>query len=268
MLGAILRVMVSASKAWMSAAVALGMLASAACAGSRTNPAQTTDLPPAPASASATALPTANAKSSAAEQKPSALVTNSGISLGTAANTPPSKQDRDPDLRRLTTERGSSVLVPSDWMSKSPVTMSQNVCADSRCVNLDESLQLFLSADGKEAVGVMSIALPLDAAVDAASLLPGALRGSIAALSALGDGSNVADAAQPATVTNARRALSARVVVVDPTSGEPSSVTVVAAAGDHEIDALLIGASDAYLRGHQDLLDRIRSSFILGGPVQ
>jgi hypothetical protein len=45
-------------------------------------------------------------------------------------------------------------------------------------------------------------------------------------------------------------------------------MTVVAAAGDHEIDALLIGASDAYQTAHQNYLDRIRASFHLGGPVQ
>ena len=252
------------------AALGLGALVVTACAGSHPNETQPNQIQPAEVTPIATAVPptTVAASQAVAPIRPSSpLVTNSGINLSGAANPLPQSQESEPDLRQFQTPKGTRVLIPSSWTSQAPVSLSQKVCAD-RCITIDEALQLFVSADGENAVGVMSMALPIDTPSDAASLLPGAVRGSIAALSATGASTNILEGPQPATVANSTRALSERAAMVDPTSGQSATVTVLAAAGDREIDALLIGVSDAYQRDHQAYIDRIRASFNLGGPAQ
>jgi hypothetical protein len=242
------------------------MLSSACTGGARPKNVPFADLPATPAAVLATATPSPSA--SIAARQSSALVTNSGINLGAPANPRPQEQGAEPDLQQFQTKIGTRVLVPSTWETQSPVSLSQKVCADDRCVTIDETLQLFVSIGGENALGVMSMTLPADAPSGASSLLPAAVRGSISALSAAGANPDIIEAPAPATVSNASRSLLARARIVDPTSGETETVTVLAAARDREIDTLLIGVSDIYQRQHRDSLDRIRSSFALTGPVQ
>jgi hypothetical protein len=255
------------------ATLAIALFAQSACAGPNAGQNRPVDTGPAQ-EAAVTASPTAVATASEARSA-APLVTNSGINLGGAASAPanprasqPVAQTAEPDLRQFQTSKGTTLMVPSTWASQSPISISQRICSDSRCIAVDEAIQLFTSADGEGAVGLVSMSLPLDAQADATSLLPGAVRGAVTAVSAAAGGASLTDGPSPATVTNARRALSARASIVDPSSGETGTMTVVAAAGDHEIDALLIGASDGYLRAHQQYLERIRASFHMGGPTQ
>ena len=247
-------------------AAALVFILSSACAGP-----QPTDVRPADVTAATVAVSSmavAAQSTVAPSRQSSSLVTNSGIDLGASANPPFQEQGAEPDLQPFQTQKGTRVLVPSTWRAQSPVSISQKVCAGDRCVTIDETLQLFISAGGANALGVMSMALPADASIDVSSLLPGAIRGSISALSAAGANPDIVEAPAPVNVANATRSLQARARIVDPTSGETETVTVLAAARDREIDALLIGVSDVYLRDHQAFLERIRSSFGLAGAVQ
>jgi hypothetical protein len=258
-------------KAVAVVALAIGLLAQIACTGRSAEPnrpaaGQAQDFVVATASPAPTSTTTTGPQSSP-------LVTNSGISLGVAGSALSSSAPRPQaaptsELRPFQTPKGTSVLVPAAWLSNRPTSISQTICADSRCVAVDEAIQIFTSTDGDEAVGLVSVALPPDGPIDAASLLPGAIRGAVAALSAAAGGANIIDGPAPATVANAKSALTARAAIVDPSSGATGTMTVVAAAGDHEIDALLIGVPDTYQRDHQDYIDRIRASFRMGRPTQ
>jgi hypothetical protein len=252
-------------------ALTLALLAQVACTGLSTGSNRpAAEQPQQAAVATASPAPTS---SPSADGSGSPLLTNSGISLGMAgsalsSSARPPQESVESELKQFQAANGTSLLVPSAWQRNSPATISQSICADSRCVAVDETIQIFTSSDGDEAVGLVSISLPRDGSVDASSLLPGAIRGAVAALSAAAGGANITDGPAVATVTNARRALSATASLVDPSTGASGSMTVVAAAGDSEIDALLIGATEGYQRDHQDYLNRIRASFRMGGPTQ
>jgi hypothetical protein len=242
-------------RVWCYGAFISGGLILAGCGGQPAAPGAATLATP--ARPSATAVPTPKPAGSHAP-----LTTSSGFRLDSGApsvnpsQTLTSAAAAGADLQAVHGPKGTDILSPSGWRSLPPASLSQQICQEGICLQLQEDILVMAAPDGRQSLAVFAVDVP--STLPGGAILDGLVRGVVTGFSARAPDTHIVEGPKSLDLPGASTATGLQASFT--ADGGPATMFVEAAAQGQRVSGLFLITPDDYLQNHQDDIARIRSS--------
>lgn len=214
------------------------------------------------------AVPTAStAPTSPPAVSAAPLTTSSGFRLGApdvrSSPAKPLVPDSAPDrgLQSIRAPKGAAVLAPVGWRALPTASLSQQVCVQGSCVDVQEDILVMAAPGGQESMAIFGVDVPPD--VGGGAILDDLLRGVVTGFSARSPDTKIVEGPGAIDLPGASKASALRATFTEPATGNPATMFVEAAAHGQQVGGVFVITSDDYLQSHLDEIARIQASFRL-----